>query len=74
MSIAMASLTAQNKYQPIHPPGLPDEPSLLSQLSGVPPVALMATNGGIPVITTTEVAGQSQNDISQAVSLGKIFK
>jgi hypothetical protein len=30
----MASLS-QSKYQPIHPPGLQDEASLLSQLSAV---------------------------------------
>jgi hypothetical protein len=34
MSITMASLS-QSKYQPIHPPGLQDEASLLSQLSAV---------------------------------------
>ena len=34
MSITMASLS-QSKYQPIHPPGIQDEASLLSQLSAV---------------------------------------
>jgi hypothetical protein len=55
MSIAMASLSQSNKYQPIHAAGLPDEATLLSQLSG--PTVLSTNGGGIPVISGNEVVG-----------------
>ena len=68
MSIAMASLT-QSKYQPIHPAGLQDEPSLLSQLSGP---TVLGTNGtGIPVLTGSEVVGvPPPNDLLTGPTVG----
>ena len=68
MSIAMASLT-QSKYQPIHPAGLQDEPSLLSQISGS---SVLGTNGtGIPVLTGSEVVGvPPPNDLLTGPGVG----
>ena len=78
MSITMASLS-QSKYQPIHPPGLQEEASLLSHLSAVGTSAgvLTGTNGGgLPIMSTGsvgDVVGVPQtNDLlsGTAVSLG----
>lgn len=64
MSISIAPL-AQSKYQPIHPSGIPDDAPLLTQLAGVQQAAFLGTNGAIPIMTTTDVMGQPQGEISQ---------
>jgi hypothetical protein len=70
MSISIAPL-AQSKYQPIHSSGIPDDASLLTQLAGVQQAAFLGTNGAIPIMTTTDVMGQPQGEISQGVNIGK---